>query len=73
VQIQIDEQTKYYGMQPTDYEAVRCRVKVSKAIIKVVLMQVLVLRTSRWWNWRDGLQDMVVLADIQILRIGELC
>jgi pyrimidine precursor biosynthesis enzyme len=33
-QIQIDELTKYYGMKPTDYEAVRCGMNVSKAIIE---------------------------------------
>jgi pyrimidine precursor biosynthesis enzyme len=33
VQIQIDELTKYYGMQPTDYEAVRVGMNVSQAII----------------------------------------
>ncbi|EHK97636.1 putative protein NMT1 like protein [Glarea lozoyensis 74030] len=32
--IQIDELTKYYGMEPTDYEAVRCGMNVSKAIIE---------------------------------------
>jgi hypothetical protein len=34
LQIQIDELTKYYGMKPTDYEAVRCGMNVSKAIIE---------------------------------------
>jgi pyrimidine precursor biosynthesis enzyme len=34
LQIQIDELTKYYGMKPSDYEAVRCGMNVSKAIIE---------------------------------------
>jgi len=32
--IQIDELTKYYGMTPEDYTAVRCGMNISKAIIE---------------------------------------
>lgn len=71
--IQIDELTSHYGMQPTDYEAVRCGMNVSKAIIKgeidagIGLENVQMVELAEWLTSVGRSKD-----DVQMLRIDEL-
>ncbi|EPE25789.1 Periplasmic binding protein-like II [Glarea lozoyensis ATCC 20868] len=71
--IQIDELTKYYGMEPTDYEAVRCGMNVSKAIIEgsihagIGLENVQMVELEEWLAGQDRPR-----SDVQMLRIDEL-
>jgi len=71
--IQIDELTKYYGMKPTDYEAVRCGMNVSKAIIEGTIHAGIGLENVQMVEleeWLDGQgRDR---SDVQMLRIDEL-
>ena len=73
LQIQIDELTKYYGMKPTDYEAVRCGMNVSKAIIEgsidagIGLENVQMVELEEWLVGLGRPRD-----DVQMLRIDEL-
>jgi pyrimidine precursor biosynthesis enzyme len=72
-QIQIDELTKYYGMEPTDYEAVRCGMNVSKAIIEgsihagIGLENVQMVELEEWLASQGRPR-----SDVQMLRIDEL-
>jgi pyrimidine precursor biosynthesis enzyme len=72
-QIQIDELTKYYGMKPTDYEAVRCGMNVSKAIIEgsidagIGLENVQMVELEEWLAGQGRPR-----SDVQMLRIDEL-
>ncbi|KAH6679825.1 thiamine synthase [Halenospora varia] len=71
--IQIDELTKYYGMKPTDYEAVRCGMNVSKAIIEksidagIGLENVQMVELEEWLATQGRPR-----SDVQMLRIDEL-
>jgi pyrimidine precursor biosynthesis enzyme len=73
VQIQIDELTKHYGMKPTDYEAVRCGMNVSKAIIEgsisagIGLENVQMVELEEWLAGHGRPR-----SDVQMLRIDEL-
>jgi pyrimidine precursor biosynthesis enzyme len=72
-QIQIDELTKYYGMSPDDYSAVRCGMNVSKAIIKgeidagIGLENVQMVELEEWLTTQGRPK-----SDVQMLRIDEL-
>jgi pyrimidine precursor biosynthesis enzyme len=71
--IQIDELTKHYGMQATDYEAVRCGMNVSKAIIEgsidagIGLDNVQMVELEEWLASSGKPR-----SDVQMLRIDEL-
>lgn len=71
--IQIDELTKYYGMKPIDYEAVRCGMNVSKAIIDgtihagIGLENVQMVELEEWLTGQGRPR-----SDVQMLRIDEL-
>jgi len=71
--IQIDELTKYYGMQPSDYEAVRCGMNVSKAIIEgtidagIGLENVQMVELEEWLAGQGRPR-----GDVKMLRIDEL-
>ncbi|KAH8684909.1 thiamine synthase [Tricladium varicosporioides] len=71
--IQIDELTKYYGMKPTDYEAVRCGMNVSKAIIEksidagIGLENVQMVELEEWLAGQGRPR-----SEVQMLRIDEL-
>ncbi|RQM08484.1 hypothetical protein DH86_00000509 [Scytalidium sp. 3C] len=71
--IQIDELTKYYGMTPDEYTAVRCGMKVSKAIIEgsidagIGLENVQMVELEEWLAGQGRPKD-----DVQMLRIDEL-
>jgi len=71
--IQIDELTSHYGMQPTDYSAVRCGMNVSKAIIKgeidagIGLENVQMVELAEWLASQGRPK-----SDVQMLRIDEL-
>ncbi|KAF2756782.1 thiamine biosynthesis protein [Pseudovirgaria hyperparasitica] len=71
--IQIDELTKYYGMKPDDYTAVRCGMNVSKAIIQgeidagIGLENVQMVELEEWLKGQGRPAD-----DVQMLRIDEL-
>lgn len=71
--IQIDELTKYYGMKPTDYEAVRCGMNVSKAIIEgtidagIGLENVQMVELEEWLAGQGRGRD-----EVKMLRIDEL-
>lgn len=71
--IQIDELTKHYGMEPTDYEAVRCGMNVSKAIIEgsidagIGLENVQMVELEEWLAGQGRPR-----SDVQMLRIDEL-
>lgn len=71
--IQIDELTSHYGMAPTDYEAVRCGMNVSKAIIKgeidagIGLENVQMVELEEWLEGQGRPK-----SDVQMLRIDEL-
>ncbi|PQE10576.1 thiamine biosynthesis protein [Rutstroemia sp. NJR-2017a BVV2] len=73
VQIQIDELTKHYGMEATDYEAVRCGMNVSKAIIEgsidagIGLDNVQMVELEEWLASSGRPR-----SDVQMLRIDEL-
>jgi len=68
-----DELTKYYGMKPTDYEAVRCGMNVSKAIIEgsihagIGLENVQMVELEEWLAGQGRPRN-----DVQMLRIDEL-
>lgn len=72
-QIQIDELTKYYGMTPDEYTAVRCGMNVSKAIIEksidagIGLENVQMVELEEWLAGQGRPRD-----DVQMLRIDEL-
>lgn len=65
--------TKYYGMKPTDYEAVRCGMNVSKAIIEgsihagIGLENVQMVELEEWLAGQGRPR-----SDVQMLRIDEL-
>ncbi|RFU27751.1 hypothetical protein B7463_g8587, partial [Scytalidium lignicola] len=71
--IQIDELTKYYGMTPDEYTAVRCGMNVSKAIIEgsidagIGLENVQMVELEEWLANQGRPKD-----DVQMLRIDEL-
>jgi len=71
--IQIDELTKYYGMEPTDYEAIRCGMNVSKAIVEgtihagIGLENVQMVELEEWLVGQGRPR-----TDVQMLRIDEL-
>ncbi|OKL57670.1 4-amino-5-hydroxymethyl-2-methylpyrimidine phosphate synthase [Talaromyces atroroseus] len=71
--IQIDELTKYYGMTPDDYTAVRCGMNVSKAIIEgkidagIGLENVQMVELEEWLASQGRPRD-----DVQMLRIDQL-
>ncbi|KIV95252.1 hypothetical protein, variant 2 [Exophiala mesophila] len=71
--IQIDELTSHYGMQPSDYTAVRCGMNVSKAIIKgeidagIGLENVQMVELEEWLTAQGRPK-----TDVQMLRIDEL-
>lgn len=73
MQIQIDELTKHYGMEPSDYEAVRCGMNVSKAIKErtidagIGLENVQMVELEEWLSEQGRPRD-----DVQMLRIDEL-
>lgn len=72
-QIQIDELTKYYGMTPDEYTAVRCGMNVTKAIIEksidagIGLENVQMVELEEWLAGQSRPRD-----DVQMLRIDEL-
>jgi hypothetical protein len=72
-QIQIDELTKHYGMEPSDYEAVRCGMNVSKAIIEgsidagIGLENVQMVELEEWLAGQGRARD-----EVKMLRIDEL-
>jgi len=71
--IQIDELTKYYGMKPTDYEAVRCGMNVSKAIIEGSIQAGIGLENVQMVELEEWLADQGrARSDVQMLRIDEL-
>ncbi|EDN94822.1 conserved hypothetical protein [Sclerotinia sclerotiorum 1980 UF-70] len=71
--IQIDELTKYYGMEPTDYEAVRCGMNVSKAIIEGSIHAGIGLENVQMVELEEWLADQGrPRSDVQMLRIDEL-
>ncbi|KAM3065328.1 Glycylpeptide N-tetradecanoyltransferase [Clarireedia jacksonii] len=71
--IQIDELTKHYGMKATDYEAVRCGMNVTKAIIEgsidagIGLENVQMVELEEWLVGSGRPR-----SDVQMLRIDEL-
>jgi len=71
--IQIDELTKHYGMEPTDYQAIRCGMNVSKAIIEgsidagIGLENVQMVELEEWLAGQGRPR-----SDVQMLRIDEL-
>jgi len=71
--IQIDELTKYYGMTPDEYTAVRCGMNVTKAIIEgsidagIGLENVQMVELEEWLAGQGRPRD-----DVQMLRIDEL-
>ncbi|QKX63659.1 uncharacterized protein TRUGW13939_10830 [Talaromyces rugulosus] len=71
--IQIDELTKYYGMTPDDYTAVRCGMNVTKAIIRgeidagIGLENVQMVELEEWLASQGRARD-----DVQMLRIDQL-
>ncbi|KAH8701985.1 putative thiamine biosynthesis protein [Talaromyces proteolyticus] len=71
--IQIDELTKYYGMTPDDYTAVRCGMNVTKAIIRgeidagIGLENVQMVELEEWLASQGRPRD-----DVQMLRIDQL-
>lgn len=71
--IQIDELTSHYGMQPSDYTAVRCGMNVSRAIIQgdidagIGLENVQMVELEEWLAARGRPR-----SDVQMLRIDEL-
>ncbi|EZF12270.1 hypothetical protein H112_06730 [Trichophyton rubrum D6] len=71
--IQIDELTKYYGMNAEDYTAVRCGMNVSKAIIQgdidagIGLENVQMVELEEWLVSQNRPR-----SDVQMLRIDEL-
>lgn len=72
-QIQIDELTKHYGMQPTDYEAVRCGMNVSKAIIEGSIHAGIGLENVQMVELEEWLANQGrPRSDVQMLRIDEL-
>ncbi|KAM0183604.1 hypothetical protein ACHAPF_000046 [Botrytis cinerea] len=71
--IQIDELTKYYGMEPTDYEAVRCGMNVSKAIIEGSIHAGIGLENVQMVELEEWLANQGrPRSDVQMLRIDEL-
>lgn len=71
--IQIDELTSHYGMKPADYEAIRCGMNVSKAIINgdidagIGLENVQMVELEEWLASQGRPK-----TDVQMLRIDEL-
>ncbi|KAK6833383.1 protein NMT1 [Apiospora arundinis] len=71
--IQIDELTSHYGMQPSDYTAVRCGMNVSRAIIQgdidagIGLENVQMVELEEWLAAQGRPK-----SDVQMLRIDEL-
>lgn len=71
--IQIDELTKYYGMTPDDYQAIRCGMNVSQAIIDgkidagIGLENVQMVELEEWLVGQGRGRD-----EVQMLRIDEL-
>ncbi|KAF2725382.1 NMT1 protein [Polychaeton citri CBS 116435] len=71
--IQIDELTSHYGMEPSDYTAVRCGMNVSKAIIRgeidagIGLENVQMVELEEWLAAQGRPK-----SDVQMLRIDEL-
>lgn len=71
--IQIDELTKYYGMTPADYTAVRCGMNISKALIEgsidagIGLENVQQVELEEWCKTQGR-----PTTDVQMLRIDKL-
>lgn len=71
--LQIDDLTRYYGMTPDDYTAVRCGMDITKAIINgdidagIGLENVQMVELEEWLV-SQGLPK----TDVQMLRIDEL-
>ncbi|KAK8017765.1 hypothetical protein PG993_014091 [Apiospora rasikravindrae] len=71
--IQIDELTSHYGMQPSDYTAVRCGMNVSRALIQgeidagIGLENVQMVELEEWLAGQGRPK-----SDVQMLRIDEL-
>ncbi|GAB7348933.1 hypothetical protein MBLNU459_g7619t1 [Dothideomycetes sp. NU459] len=71
--IQIDELTSHYGMKPEDYQAIRCGMNVSKAIINgdidagIGLENVQMVELEEWLAGQGRPK-----TDVQMLRIDEL-
>jgi pyrimidine precursor biosynthesis enzyme len=71
--IQLDELTRYYGMTPEDYKAVRVGMNVTRAIIRgeidagIGLENVQMVELEEWSVQQGRSRD-----DVQMLRIDEL-
>jgi pyrimidine precursor biosynthesis enzyme len=71
--IQIDELTSHYGLEPSDYTAVRCGMNVSKAIIQgtidagIGLENVQMVELEEWLHAQGRPR-----SDVRMLRIDEL-
>lgn len=73
IQIQIDELTEYYGMKPTDYEAVRCGMSASKAITEGTIDTGIGLENVKMVELEEWLAEQGrPRSDVQMLRIDEL-
>ncbi|KAI4718750.1 NMT1-domain-containing protein [Aureobasidium sp. EXF-10727] len=71
--IQIDELTAHYGMQPSDYTAVRCGMNVSKAIIDGTIDAGIGLENVQMVELAEHLAAQnKPRSDVQMLRIDEL-
>ncbi|RDL30007.1 Uncharacterized protein BP5553_10634 [Venustampulla echinocandica] len=71
--IQIDELTKHYGMKPTDYEAIRCGMNVSQAIIEGSIHAGIGLENVQMVELEEWLASSGrPRSDVQMLRIDEL-
>ncbi|PSS22134.1 hypothetical protein M430DRAFT_98585 [Amorphotheca resinae ATCC 22711] len=71
--VQIDELTKYYGMKPSDYEAVRCGMNVSKGIIEGTIDAGIGLENVQMVELEEWLVSQGrPRTDVQMLRIDEL-
>jgi len=71
--IQIDELTKYYGMKPTDYEAIRVGMNVSQAIINGTIDAGIGLENVQQCELEEWLKSQGrPSSDVKMLRIDEL-
>jgi len=71
--IQIDELTRHYGLEPSDYTAVRCGMNVSKAIIKGEIDAGIGLENVQMVELEEWLAEQGrPKSDVSMLRIDEL-
>ncbi|KZW01285.1 NMT1-domain-containing protein [Exidia glandulosa HHB12029] len=71
--IQIDELTKYYGMKPADYEAVRVGMNVSQAIMNGTIDAGIGLENVQQCELEEWLKAQGRPAtDVKMLRIDQL-